>query len=62
MLGIAILAFVRSLESFEVELVLGLPAKLYVYSTLIYDLTREQPPQYGQATVLEVRSQTLEGS
>jgi len=51
-LGIAILAFVRSLESFEVELLLGLPAKLYVYSTLIYDLTREQPPQYGQATVL----------
>ena len=53
-LGVAILAFVRSLESFEVELVLGLPAKLYVYSTLIYDLTREQPPQYGQATVLGV--------
>src|SRR5581483_10038114 len=40
------------LESFEVELVLGLPAKLYVYSTLIYDLTRETPPLYGQATVL----------
>ncbi len=51
-LGVGILAFVRSLESFEVELVLGLPAKLYVYSTLIYDLTREQPPLYGQATVL----------
>lgn len=51
-LGVAILGFVRSLESFEVELVLGLPAKLYVYSTLIYDLTREQPPLYGQATVL----------
>ncbi|HLG73688.1 MAG TPA: iron ABC transporter permease [Chloroflexota bacterium] len=51
-LGITILSFVRSLESFEVELVLGLPAKLYVYSTLIYDLSREQPPLYGQATVL----------
>ena len=51
-LGVAVLAFVRSLESFDVELVLGLPAKLYVYSTLIYDLTREQPPLFGQATVL----------
>jgi iron(III) transport system permease protein len=51
-LGIGILSFVRSLESFEVELVLGLPAKIYVYSTLIYDLAREQPPLYGQATVL----------
>jgi iron(III) transport system permease protein len=51
-IGVTILSFVRSLESFEVELVLGLPAKLYVYSTLIYDLTREEPPLFGQATVL----------
>jgi iron(III) transport system permease protein len=51
-LGVTVLGFVRSLESFEVELVLGLPAKLYVFSTLIYDLTLEQPPEYGQATVL----------
>ncbi len=51
-LGVGILSFVRSLESFEVELVLGLPAKIYVFSTLIYDLAREQPPLYGQATVL----------
>ncbi len=49
-LGIAFLSFVRSLEVFEVELLLGLPAKLYVYSTLIYDFAREQPPRYGEAT------------
>lgn len=53
-IGVAILTFMRSLQSFEVELVLGLPAKLYVYSTLIYDLTREQPALYGQASVLGV--------
>lgn len=49
---IGILTFMRSLQSFEVELVLGLPAKLYVYSTLIYDLAREEPPLYGQASAL----------
>src|SRR5438067_1619110 len=52
LLGIAFLSFVRSLEVFEVELLLGLPAKLYVYSTLIYDLAREQPPRYGEATAM----------
>jgi iron(III) transport system permease protein len=52
LLGIGFLSFVRSLEVFEVELLLGLPAKLYVYSTLIYDLAREQPPHYGDATAM----------
>src|SRR6266542_2995103 len=30
------LGFIRSLESFEIELVLGIPAKIYVISTKIY--------------------------
>lgn len=51
-LGVTILAFVRSLEVFEVELLLGKPAGIPVYSTRIYDLVREQPPSYGSATAL----------
>lgn len=51
-LGVTILAFVRSLEVFEVELILGRPAGIPVYSTRIYDLVREQPPGYGEATAL----------
>lgn len=52
LLSIGFLGFVISLEVFELELLLGLPAGIYVYSTLIYDFAREQPPLYGQATAL----------
>jgi iron(III) transport system permease protein len=51
-LGVGLLSFVRSLESFEVELVLGKPAGISVYSTRIYDLAHDQPPRYGEATAL----------
>lgn len=51
-LGIAVLSFVRSLEVFEVELLLGKPAGIQVYSTRIFDLVREQPPKFGEATAL----------
>ncbi|HVA26429.1 MAG TPA: iron ABC transporter permease [Chloroflexota bacterium] len=51
-LGVTLLTFVRSLESFEVELVIGKPAGIAVYSTRIYDLVHDQPPGYGESTVL----------
>ncbi|HZS02013.1 MAG TPA: iron ABC transporter permease [Chloroflexota bacterium] len=51
-LGVTVLAFVRSLEVFEVELLLGKPVNLSVYSTRIYDLVRDQPPRFGEATAL----------
>jgi iron(III) transport system permease protein len=50
--GVAVLSFVRSLEAFEVELVIGKPAGISVYSTRIYDLFRDQPPRLGEATAL----------
>ena len=43
---------IRSLEAFEIELLLGTPVDIFVYSTLIYDLIDESPPQYGMATAL----------
>jgi iron(III) transport system permease protein len=46
------LGFVKSLESFEVELVLGVPAGIYVLPTKIYDFVHMVPPQYGEATAL----------
>jgi iron(III) transport system permease protein len=51
-LGVTVLSFVRSLEVFEVELLLGRPVNLSVYSTRIYDLVRDQPPRFGEATAL----------
>jgi len=43
---------IRSLEAFEIELLLGTPVGIYVYSTRIYDLIDESPPQFGVATAL----------
>ncbi len=51
-LGVALLSFVRSLEAFEVELLLGKPVGIFVYSTRIYDLVKDQPPRFGEATAL----------
>jgi iron(III) transport system permease protein len=46
------LAFIKSLESLEVEIVLGVPARIFVYSTLVWDYTHFEPPAYHAATAL----------
>jgi iron(III) transport system permease protein len=51
-LAIAVLSFIRGLESFNTELLLGVPADIYVYGTRIYDYIQDEPPEYGQATAL----------
>jgi iron(III) transport system permease protein len=50
--AIAVLSFIRGLQSFNTELLLGMPAGIYVYSTRIYDYIRREPAQYGEATAL----------
>jgi len=51
-IGSTMLGFIKSLESFEVELLLGMPSKFYVFSTKVYDLLRWEPPQYPPAMAL----------
>lgn len=51
-LAVLVLSFLRSLEAFEVEMLLGRPVGIFVYSTKIYDFVREDPPQFGSATAL----------
>jgi iron(III) transport system permease protein len=51
-LAVAALSFIRGLESFNTELLLGTPVGLYVYATRIYDYTRHEPAAYGEATAL----------
>ena len=51
-LMVMIMGLIHSLEAFEVELILGAPAKIEVYSTLIYEMVFQQPPQFGSATAL----------
>lgn len=47
-----IAGMIKSLEAFEVEQVLGVPAGLYVYSTRIFNLLRVIPPDEPQAMAL----------
>jgi iron(III) transport system permease protein len=49
-----VIALIHSLESFEIELVLGSSWNFHVFSTKIYQLMRDDPPQIGMATVLGV--------
>jgi iron(III) transport system permease protein len=46
------LGFVRLFESFEIELLLGVPIGFYVFSTKIVDLAQQVPPLLSQATAL----------
>jgi iron(III) transport system permease protein len=51
-LVVTIAGLIRSLEAFEIEQLIGIPAGIYVYGTRIYDLVRWDPPRYGQAMAL----------
>jgi len=47
-----ILGLIRSLEAFEIELILGVPIGLHVYSTKIHELVTWEPPQFPPAMAL----------
>lgn len=47
-----LMSLIRLLESFEIELVLGLPANFAVYSTKMYQILRGSPPDFSGAGVL----------
>src|SRR5690606_1375457 len=51
---VLVLGLVRSLQAFEIELILGSPAGIDVYSTIIYKAVIGDPPQHGIASVLSV--------
>jgi iron(III) transport system permease protein len=48
------ISLIHSLESFELELILGAPFRFYVFSTKIYQVINEDPPLFGVATVLNL--------
>jgi iron(III) transport system permease protein len=51
-LGAVFLAFIVILESFETEIILGVPAKIYVLSTRIFTYSQEYPQDLPSATAL----------
>ena len=48
----ALAGFIKSLEAFEVEQLLGRPSGIFVYSTRIYDLAAWEPPKFEDAMTL----------
>jgi iron(III) transport system permease protein len=52
-LGVMILSFVRGLQALEVPLFLGFPAKIFVFSTRIFDyIANRFPARYAEAAAL----------
>jgi iron(III) transport system permease protein len=49
---VSLMALIRALEAFEIELILGRPIDFSVYSTKMYMLLRSSPPDVPSATVL----------
>ncbi|NIO06677.1 MAG: iron ABC transporter permease, partial [Deltaproteobacteria bacterium] len=47
-----ILGMIRSLETFEIELLLGVPIGLHVFSTKIHDLVIAEPAEFPPAMAL----------
>jgi iron(III) transport system permease protein len=47
-----ILGLIRSLEAFEIELLLGVPIDLHVFSTKIHDLVISEPAEFPPAMAL----------
>lgn len=52
MILVLALQLLRMFQSFETEYLLGLPVGIFVYSTKIFTLVRQEVPNYGEATAL----------
>jgi iron(III) transport system permease protein len=53
-LAVLLLGLIRSMQGFEIELILGAPANIEVYSTIIYRTMTRDPPLYGVASALSI--------
>jgi iron(III) transport system permease protein len=50
LLGVILLVFVRTLESFETPALIGIPARIPVFTSTIYLAIRDSPPNFGLAS------------
>jgi iron(III) transport system permease protein len=51
---VVLISFVRSMQAFEVELILGAPKHISVYSTIIFSAMTREPPDQGLASALSI--------
>jgi len=52
--SVLLIIFVRTLESFEAPALIGIPARIYVYTSEIYLAFNDYPPDYGRGGALAV--------
>lgn len=52
--SVSLIMFVRALESFEVPALVGLPGRIFVLTSKIYEATRQYPPQFGISAALSM--------
>jgi iron(III) transport system permease protein len=52
--SVLLILFVRTLESFEAPALIGIPARIYVYTSEIFLAFNEYPPDYGRGGALAV--------
>jgi iron(III) transport system permease protein len=52
--SVMLILFVRTLESFETPALIGIPARIYVYTSEIFLAFNEYPPDYGRGGALAV--------
>jgi iron(III) transport system permease protein len=52
LLAILLLAMIRAMQSFEIEMVLGPPFRFYIFGTQVYRLIGQEPPDYAGASAL----------
>jgi iron(III) transport system permease protein len=53
-LVVLLIGLVRAMQAFEVELILGAPRNIDVYSTIIFRSMTQEPPQHGVASALSL--------
>ena len=52
--SVLLILFVRTLESFETPALIGIPARIYVYTSEIFLAFNEYPPDYGRGGALAI--------
>ncbi|HEX5605508.1 MAG TPA: iron ABC transporter permease, partial [Candidatus Binatia bacterium] len=52
--SVLLILFVRTLESFETPALIGIPSRIYVYTSEIYLAFNDYPPDYGRGGALSV--------
>ena len=53
-LVVILLSFIRSMQTFEIELILGAPKGISVFSTIIFSAMTREPPAQGLASALSL--------